>query len=95
MGPDPRLIHSDRPIRYTFRVLEGFGGTRPGTAVVTSAAEGASCGYRFEQGRRYVVYASRHDGALRAGLCSLTGPVSDPRSWLRAHRAEVAGGSSE
>jgi hypothetical protein len=65
---------------------------------IVSAAERASCGYRFEQGRRYAVYATEHLGALRAGLCSLTGPASDPRSglkWLRAHRAELSSLSTD
>lgn len=91
MGPDPTTMSSSRPIDYTFRVLEPFTGAHADTVVVASSADGASCGYRFEKGRRYVVYATEHQRELRAGLCSLTGPASDPRSglaWLRTHRAE-------
>lgn len=92
-GPNPAEFSSARPIHYTFRVLEPFTGTRADTVVVVSAAEGASCGYRFERGRRYVVYATEHLGALRAGRCSLTGLAGDPKSglkWLRTHRAELS-----
>ena len=44
---------------------------------VTTAIEGGSCGYHFEVGRKYMVYAYRSHGTalLRTGLCTHTKPL--------------------
>ena len=48
-------------------------------SVVTSVADGASCGYGFKPGERYVVYASRSNPGepLITGICSRTRPVAE------------------
>lgn len=37
---------------------------------VTTAADGATCGYSFEPGEAYLVYAYGDPGALSTGLCT-------------------------
>ena len=47
------------------------------TTVVT-AADGASCGYRFRSGLRYLIVADQtSDGRLTVSACSLTRPLSE------------------
>lgn len=52
----------------TFRVAKTWKGPDRETLQVRTTASGASCGYRFEEGREYVVYAAG-DG-LEVGLCA-------------------------
>lgn len=88
-GPDPRTMMSTRPIAYTFRVQETFKGEARAVRVVNSAASESSCGYRFQLGKRYVVYANTNRGSLHAGRCTLNRLATNRRSglaWLRSHR---------
>lgn len=39
---------------------------------VMTASNSAACGFDFQAGARYLVYATRQDGALTTGLCSGT-----------------------
>lgn len=87
-GPYPYL-------RIEFRDVRGWIGEVSTT--VTTDANGASCGYLFERGRRYVVHATRNPatGDLRAGLCSQTKPIEQADellSYLRTLSDPVAGG---
>jgi 5-hydroxyisourate hydrolase-like protein (transthyretin family) len=61
-----------------FEVTEAFLGMegRPKRIEIRTGMGGGDCGYPFERGQRYVVYAEREaDGALVASLCSRTAPV--------------------
>ncbi len=63
-----------------------------GPAVAEVFTEAASCGYRFEVGREYLVNADRQGGHYRTGACSRTGPLSDRETVedldvLRARKA--------
>jgi hypothetical protein len=55
----------------TFQVEEAFRGADPGTLEVRTGMGGGDCGYNFEIGSRYVVYASKNEktGSLYAGIC--------------------------
>ncbi|MCE9557089.1 MAG: hypothetical protein K8T91_27395 [Planctomycetes bacterium] len=46
---------------------------------VTTASDGAACGYHFEVGQKYMVYAYRSHGTtlLRTGLCTHTKPLAE------------------
>ncbi len=56
----------------TFLVQTGYKGEVPAELTITSGAKGATCGYRFEQGARYTVFAVRSGGHLTTSLCSGT-----------------------
>ena len=47
-------------------------------STVFTAAQGASCGYEFHTGSRYLIVANRMgDGRLRVGRCGLTRPIEE------------------
>jgi len=72
------LVSEQRRVRI--RVLERFKGDVPDTATVYTAWVDAVCGYPFEEGAEYVVYA---DAAMEPGrrltvhLCSGTRAAKD------------------
>jgi len=50
------------PVVYTFEVLNPFKGTSENTTIeVVSVRDGASCGFTFEIGKTYLVYAKATD----------------------------------
>lgn len=62
--------------RVEFAIEEAFRGVTGRTVTVTTNSDEASCGYPFEEGQRYVVYAwDDGSGHLRVGLCSRTRPA--------------------
>ena len=70
----------------TFEVLETFKGKTTSDVKLSTGMGGGDCGYPFEAGQTYVVYAHGVEGDLGAGICSLTGPASDPRTGLSVLR---------
>ena len=83
----PRLITSSLdPMTVTFRVSEAWKGTERGTVNVETAIEEASCGYPFNEGESYLVYASKgtSSGGLEVALCSSTKPLSEADADLAA-----------
>ena len=82
-GANPPMKDRDLPYKQiTFVVNQTFKGTPAPTVQLATGMGGGDCGYAFEAGQTYVVYARGKDDALEAGICSLTGPASDPRSGL-------------
>jgi hypothetical protein len=74
--------------RVTLRVLEAFDGVAATEVTIVTATNSAACGYHFDKGRRYLVYAfGRPDGALTTSICSRTKPLANiggELSFLRA-----------
>ena len=70
-------------------VQERFKGARGSELILKEAPDSAGCGYAFERGKTYVIYAQPHQGALVSGICSLTGPVTDPRTGISQLRAGI------
>jgi hypothetical protein len=62
-------VSSTDPVTVTFAVTEAYKGAVPVDAQVVTVRDGASCGYTFEAGQHYVVYATATDGVWRTGLC--------------------------
>ena len=56
-------------VSVEFNVETVYKGDVGRTIVVQTVASGASCGYTFEQGKRYTVFPWAIDGKLDAGLC--------------------------
>jgi hypothetical protein len=64
---------SDDPVTVVFETTKFWKGQPSQTLVLETAASGASCGFEFQQGQEYIVYAFGADGgALQASLCSRT-----------------------
>lgn len=61
------------PVTWTFQVNEVWKGKVAPAISVKSAFSSSSCGYEFEEGRRYLVYASDNGkSSLEVSLCSRT-----------------------
>ena len=84
-----------KPVRFnpynvfTFNVQEQFKGARSQVLSLREAPDSAACGYSFERGKTYVVYAQTHQGNLVSGICSLTGQVTDSRTGISQLRAGI------
>ena len=58
--------------RVTFQVSEHFKGAPASTLQVENYASGPMCGYPFQEGSAYVVYARGGDRQLQTSSCSRT-----------------------
>jgi Tissue inhibitor of metalloproteinase len=47
---------------------------------ITTASNSAACGFNFEVGKDYLVYATDNNGKLSTGLCSRTAAIGATRS---------------
>lgn len=91
------IIGSGDPVEVTFDVSRVWKGPAYETLTVETARSGASCGYDFDEGRQYLVYATGSapdrdggPGSLQVGLCSATIQVSDADAvTLRGEPVEV------
>lgn len=77
------------PVTWTFQVNEVWKGKVAPVLSVTSAESGDSCGYEFQEGHRYVVYARKTGETLDVSLCSRTALYSAAGQDL----AELGAGS--
>ena len=92
-GDDPRSVEMRR---VTFELLESWRGPRQETLAVYTGTGGGDCGYDFEEGAEYVVFAAHADpkrqewhreGDLTVWQCGHTVRIGAPRSrsllkWL-------------
>ena len=79
-----KLLTSDSPVReneyrfddqaeVTFRVRRSWKGAEQQIVKVLTATQGPACGYPFQVGQYYLVYALQADGpVLRCSTCSPT-----------------------
>lgn len=74
----------DRARAITLRVLAGWKGAVADTAVVRTGAGGGDCGYPFEQGLTYLVYATGPDGDWRTNICQRTTAAAQATRDLEA-----------
>lgn len=75
--------HSGFAVRFS--VTRRWKGVSTEEVVVRTARDSAGCGYAFEVGEDYVVYASAEEaGALSTGLCDRTARVADASEDLEA-----------
>jgi len=68
-------VSSADPIEVTFQVDKVWKGSVSQTTTITTARSGASCGYTFEKGSEYIVYAHGQENNLSVSLCSRTQPL--------------------
>jgi hypothetical protein len=80
------MLQVEIAVNSTLRGVNG-----PAVTVVT-ADNGAACGYAFQPGERYLVYAHRSpDGTLEVSLCSRTIPLAKATEDLQFIRSVAAG----
>lgn len=67
----PRFVK--RQVRFT--VERVWRGNAADSVTVMTGAGGGDCGYNFRKGRKYLVFASEHEGRLWTNICSPTKPL--------------------
>lgn len=73
---------SSAGFKVLFEVSNVWKGTPSRQLVVTTSGSSASCGYSFQEGEQYLVYASSQGTQLETGLCSGTKPLSNAQADL-------------
>ncbi|RMG42356.1 MAG: hypothetical protein D6719_06510 [Candidatus Dadabacteria bacterium] len=63
-------------VKITFKVTKTIKGSDKDQVSVTTNKSSAACGYPFQRGQFYRVYAYTYKGQLTTGLCSGTRPLS-------------------
>lgn len=69
-------------VKVRFRVERSWKGPLENEAIVYTMADSAMCGYNFETGRKYLVYASGETAGLSVSLCSRTSPSNADAKYL-------------
>ena len=69
-------------VKVTFEVSKVWKGEPIRQLVVTTSGSSASCGYSFQKGQEYLVYANSQGTQLQTGLCSGTKPLSNAQGDL-------------
>ncbi len=88
-------VSSADPIKVTFQVDKVWKGSVSQTTIISTARSGASCGYTFEKGGEYIVYAYGTENDLSVSLCSRTQSLNtaeDDLAVLGAGAAPLADG---
>jgi hypothetical protein len=83
----------DRLVR--FRVDEAWRGDVSGAIEIRTGSGGGDCGFDFQTGQRYLVFAHQWKGALSTNICSPTKLLSDAKealAFLRRLPGPSAGG---
>ncbi|MCY9514668.1 hypothetical protein [Paenibacillus apiarius] len=71
------------PVKVSFQVKRLWKGNVASNAKVVTALSSASCGYEFETGKQYLVYAYHSDGKYIAHLCTRTAPLEAAAEDIR------------
>lgn len=80
--PDYSL--SEQGFEITFRVGRMWRGDGSRTVKIVTGRGGGDCGFHFERGRRYLVYAYRsEEGEWGTGICTRTRAIEDAAEDLR------------
>jgi hypothetical protein len=90
-GADPAFSRK----RVRFQVQETWRGGVEGVVEIRTGAGGGDCGYRFERGETYLVYAHGHEGTLSTSICTRTkklAAATEDLQYIRtALQAEATG----
>jgi len=76
-GRVTRIENPSGQPKVHFQVVRSFKGSSQESLAASTANSSASCGYGFEEGKSYLVYASQEEGALWVSLCSRTALIAD------------------
>jgi hypothetical protein len=91
-GQRPIAVEGEpRAIEVTFDVARRWKGPDGAQVRIRTADNSAACGYNFDTGAQYLVFASRdaQSGHYSTGLCSLTRPLADARALVRVLDARM------
>jgi hypothetical protein len=81
--------------RVRFKVIEAFTGPGAAEAVIETGSGGGDCGYRFRQGREYLVYAQKDgpSGRMTVSTCSRTSMLESAAADLAYLRTALTSGA--
>lgn len=85
-APTGKITSSADPVEVTFRVYTVWKGPSSDTLTITTARSSISCGYEFEIGHEYLVYARDKKDDLKVSLCSRTKSLARAGGDLAALR---------
>ncbi|KST68183.1 hypothetical protein [Mastigocoleus testarum] len=72
-GKVMRIRRKNSEVRVKFKVMTSWKGEVNKKQVITTQINSAACGYSFERGQQYLVYASKFDNKLLStNICSRT-----------------------
>lgn len=74
-------------VAVTLSILERFRGEPNDTLVIQTRLGTAACGYPFEEGHEYLIFANEFQGALQVSYCSATQPAKAAATRIRQLRA--------
>lgn len=77
-------LDGSEAIKVSFEVGQVWKGQIPQELLLETSGSSASCGYTFENGKEYLVYAYSNEGQLSVNLCSRTALVADAQEDLTA-----------
>ena len=69
-------------VAVKFKVERVWKGRIESEVIVYTRADSAMCGYGFERGKKYMVYAEDESGKLAVFLCSRTAPTNTDARYL-------------
>lgn len=69
---DIDIFYDTMRVSVTFDVFEFWKGPQEKTIVVSTALQSATCGFSFNEGEEYLVYAYDRDGEFSTNLCTRT-----------------------
>ena len=91
VGTPLSVEKAPKGLRFHFRIEMPIQNIDGKTADVTTPPDEAACGYPFELGVKYLVYASGGRGVYGVSLCSRTGPLESRRDDIELLRQAAAG----
>lgn len=77
------IARSGRMLEVTIQVDRAWKGAPCGELTLETAADGATCGFGFEEGKSYLVYAAE-EGGLTTNLCTRTRSIDQAEEDLAA-----------
>jgi hypothetical protein len=73
----------------SFDISRSYSGRQSKTLQLRTGLGGGDCGYPFEVGKQYLVYAFKNEsGEFSTGICSPTGPLEDSKGVIASLRGD-------
>ena len=82
--PSGFFMSSGDKTKVEFEISKFWKGPSYKNIALTTARDGASCGYSFKKGEEYIVYAYDDENKLNTDLCTRTKLISNAREDLTA-----------
>ncbi len=83
------------PVIVRMTVSDVWKGPENQNVTIRTARDSAACGYSFEEGKAYLVYAHESDNGLATGICERTALLSDAEEDVKELGEAIEPASSE